>query len=99
MLVENSTFSENLDSFSTNAPFKIFNIGYGKPIELMKFIKILEDTLGIKSKKEFVSMQMGDVKNTFANTTELQKWIGYKPIVDVEEGVKKFCKWFLKYYS
>ena len=85
--------------FSSEAPFRIFNLGNGKPIELMAFIKILEDTLGIKSNKEFLNMQKGDVENTFANTTELEKWIRYSPITSIETGVENFCKWYLKYFK
>ena len=80
------------------APHRIFNIGNNNPIKLMTFIEILEENLGFKSKKEFEPMQPGDVKSTLSDSSKLQEWIGFSPIVDIKEGVKKFSKWFLDFY-
>ena len=81
------------------APYRIFNIGNGKPVELMEFIKILERNLGISAKKEFTDMQKGDVIETFADTTALQNWVGYSPKTNIEEGIEKFVKWYKDFYK
>lgn len=88
----------NLNISLTSAPFKIFNIGRGEPIELMKFIEILENCLGIESKKKFCSMQKGDVVETWANITSLEKWVGYKPQTSIEKGIEVFINWYKDYY-
>ena len=80
-------------------PNKIFNIGFGKPIMLNYFIELLEENLSIKAIKKFEPIQPGDVKKTFSDTHLLEEWIGYKPKISVEEGVRRFANWFLKYYS
>ena len=80
-------------------PNKIFNIGFGKPIKLNYFIELLEDNLSIKAIKKFEPIQPGDVKKTFSDTHLLEEWIGYKPKISVEEGVRRFASWFLEYYS
>ena len=82
-----------------NVPNKIFNIGFGKPIMLNYFIELLEDNLSIKAIKKFEPIQPGDVKKTFSDTHLLEEWIGYKPKISVEEGVRRFASWFLEYYS
>ncbi len=82
-----------------NIPNQIFNIGFGKPVNLEYFIELLEDSLSIKAIKNYESMQIGDAINTFANTNKLERWINYKPKVNIETGVKKFAEWFLSYYS
>ena len=80
-------------------PNKIFNIGFGKPIMLNYFIELLEDNLSIKAIKKFEPIQPGDVEKTFSDTHLLEDWIGYKPKISVEEGVRRFASWFLEYYS
>ena len=80
-------------------PNKIFNIGFGKPILLNYFIELLEENLSIKAIKKFEPIQPGDVEKTFSNTKLLEEWIGYKPAVSVEEGVRRFASWFLEYNS
>ena len=81
------------------APYKVFNIGNSKPINLMKYINEIEKSLGIAAKKEYLPMQDGDVKATSANTELLEKWINYKPNTTVKEGVKKFVDWYKNYYK
>jgi len=75
--------------------FKIFNIGFGKPLNLMSFIKLIEKELSIQAKLKLISNQDGDMKITFSNTSLLEKWILYKPKVPISEGIKKFVKWYL----
>ena len=86
---------ENASSF---APYRIFNIGNNQPIKLLKFIEILEETIGIKAIKNFLPMQLGDVKETFANTDLLNEWVGFKPSTKIEDGIKNFAEWYKNYY-
>ena len=83
---------------AASAPYRIFNIGNGKPIELMDFINILERNLGIVAKKEFTDMQKGDVVETFADTSALKKWIDYSPKTNIEDGIEKFVRWYRDFY-
>jgi len=80
-------------------PHKIFNIGNGQPIELLKFIEILENAFSLKAKKILKDIQPGDVEKTYADTSSLYQWVGYKPKVNIEIGIKKFVDWFLQYYG
>lgn len=73
----------------------IYNIGRGCPVDLMKFIHILETELGKKAVKEYLPMQKGDVKTTFADTSRLKKDFGYSPQTSLETGVNEFAKWFI----
>ena len=84
---------------SSSAPFRIFNIGNGRPIELMEFIKVLEKELGVVSMKEFLDMQIGDVVETWASTEALNKWINYRPSTKIDYGVKKFIQWYRDFYD
>jgi UDP-glucuronate 4-epimerase len=81
------------------APYKIYNIGRGKPVRLMDFIEALEEVIGKKAKKNLLPMQPGDVPSTYADTTALEKELGYKPKVDVKEGIEKFVKWYREFYK
>ena len=84
---------------SSFAPYRIFNIGNNKPIELLKFIEILEYELGLKAVKNFLPIQPGDVEATFANTDLLESWVDFKPSTSIETGVNKFAKWYLDFYN
>ena len=87
----------NPNPSSSFVPHRIFNIGKSDPINLNHFINILESALGKKAIKKFKPMQKGDVLETFADTNQLNEWIGYKPKTSIEEGVKKFADWYLNY--
>lgn len=78
-------------------PYNIFNIGNNQPIELERFIKAIESACGKEARKIMLSMQAGDVERTFADTGRLEKIIGYKPRMEIEEGVKRFCDWYKKW--
>ena len=82
-----------------SAPYRIFNIGNGKPIDLMDFVRNLENTIGLKVSKEFCSMQPGDVKETWASTTKLKEWIEYSPKTSLKEGLELFVNWYKRYYK
>ncbi len=91
--------SLNPDQSSSFAPYRIFNIGNSQPIELLRFIEILEDFLGVKAIKNFKPIQPGDVEATAANTNLLKSWIGFKPQTSLEFGVDKFARWYIDYYK
>lgn len=86
------------DPASSRAPYRIYNIGRGEPVELMDFIGALERELGTTAKKNFMPMQPGDMVATWADTTDLQK-LGYRPAVSVDEGVRRFVEWYRQWDS
>lgn len=88
-----------INQFDMKIPNQIFNIGFGESVNLDYFIGLLEDALSIKAIRQYEAMQLGDVEKTFADTSKLVNWIGYKPKIKIEDGIKIFAKWFLKYYS
>jgi UDP-glucuronate 4-epimerase len=87
------------DPATSNAPYRVFNIGNGNPTPLMDYIGALESALGITAKKNFLPMQPGDVSATSADTSELGKWVGFQPDTKVAVGVQKFAKWYLSHYA
>ncbi|MGC6415166.1 MAG: NAD-dependent epimerase/dehydratase family protein [Bacteroidia bacterium] len=84
---------------SSSAPYRIFNIGNGSPVELMRYIKAVESSLGVKGKYNMMEIQPGDVPATHADTAALEKYIGFKPETTVEKGVDKFLDWYKEYYN
>ncbi|MCK7596381.1 NAD-dependent epimerase [Microbulbifer sp. CAU 1566] len=84
---------------TSNAPFRIFNIGNGNPAQLSDYIDALEEALGKTAIREMLPMQPGDIPDTHADTRKLQQAIGYKPDTSVREGVQKFVEWYRAYYS
>jgi len=86
------------DPASSSAPYRVYNIGNQNPVELMDYINELEKNLNIKSEKEFLPIQPGDVQDTYADISDLENDFKYKPRTSVEEGVKNFTDWFLNYY-
>ncbi|WP_340081630.1 NAD-dependent epimerase [Terribacillus sp. FSL K6-0262] len=88
----------NLKPNTSYAPYRIFNIGNNKPTKLMDFIEELESVLGIEAKKEFLPMQLGDVKSTFADIDDLNELTGFNPRTDLKEGLSKFADWYREFY-
>ncbi|KJG14833.1 NAD-dependent epimerase [Photobacterium iliopiscarium] len=84
---------------SSSAPYSIYNIGHGSPINLMEFIKAIETELGIEATKNFRGMQPGDVYQTYADTQDLFKVTGYTPKVGVKEGVANLVRWYKEFYN
>lgn len=80
-------------------PYKIYNIGNNKPEKLMVFIETLEKVLGREAKKEFLPMQPGDVYQTYADVTDLERDFGFKPATSIEKGLQKFADWYKVYYN
>lgn len=91
--------SANPSPHSSCAPWRIHNIGNGSPIELMRFIEILEMCLGKEAKKTFLPMQPGDVAETSASVETLEAMTGYRPNTSIEEGVRNFVDWYQRYYA
>lgn len=81
------------------APYKIYNIGNNKPVELGYFIEVLEDCLGTKAVKNLRPIQPGDVPETYANIDDLQKDVGFKPSTSIEVGIPRFVEWYRSFYG
>lgn len=91
--------SDNPDPATSNAPFRVFNIGNNNPVKLSAYIEAIEDALGKKAIKNLLPLQPGDVADTFADSSELEKATGYKPATPVKEGVTSFVNWYRSYYQ
>lgn len=89
----------NPDAGSSNAPYRIYNLGCGNPVNLLDYIQAIEEATGKKASKEFLPMQAGDVLSTHASTRRLQTNLGYLPTVDYRDGVARFVRWYLRFYS
>jgi UDP-glucuronate 4-epimerase len=87
------------DPATSFAPYRIYNIGNTKPVELMYYIEILEQKLGRKAIKNFLPMQDGEVTETYSDIDDLIKEIGFKPSTTIEVGIGKFVDWYLDYYK
>jgi UDP-glucuronate 4-epimerase len=87
------------DPHSSNAPYRLYNIGSNNPINLMRYIEVLEETLGIEAKKNYLPLQPGDVPDTFADVTDLMRDVGYKPETPIEDGIRNFVAWYKDYYG
>jgi len=87
------------DPATSNMPWRLFNIGNGTPVELSRYIELIEENLGRKATRELLPMQPGDVPDTCADTTSLTQATGYRPGTPVEVGVKRFIDWYCEYYK
>ena len=96
---EKKSISNLNSNFILDAPFNVYNLGGGKPINLMEFIKIIEKILNIKADCNFVKMQQGDVYSTNSDTANLFKALSFKPKVKIEDGLVKFIEWFKSYHG
>jgi UDP-glucuronate 4-epimerase len=84
---------------SSIAPYKLYNLGNNKPVKLLDFIRIIEKSIGVKAKLNFLPMQPGDVVKTWADITDLKNDFDYKPETSINIGIPKFINWFKKYYK
>ncbi len=89
----------NPDSASSFAPYKLYNIGNNQPVELMRFVEIIEEKMGKKAIRNFMPMQPGDVPETYADVDDLINAVGFKPNTSIEEGISKFVDWYKDYYK
>ena len=90
--------SDDPDPATSRAPYRLYNIGNQRPIDLMRYIEVLEDCLGKKAEKNFLPLQPGDVPDTWADVEDLVKDVGYRPETSIEEGVRNFVDWYLMNY-
>lgn len=96
----NPEWDETKDNLSESfAPYKVYNIGNNQPVQLEKFISVLEDKIGKKAERIYMEMQPGDVVRTYADTSDLEKVIGFKPSTSIEDGLEKFATWYKDFYS
>ena len=91
--------SSNPDPATSWVPYRVYNIGNHNSVNLLEFIKVLENCLGKKAIIEMFPMQTGDVKATYANVDALMKNVGFKPSTSIQVGMKKFVDWYLEYYT
>ncbi len=87
------------DPGTSFAPYRIFNIGNNQPVELMRFIEVIEEKLGRKAIKNLLPLQDGDVPATFADVDDLMREVDFKPATPIEIGIGNFIDWYLKYYN
>ncbi|TGG95229.1 NAD-dependent epimerase [Natronospirillum operosum] len=91
--------SNHPDPATSNAPYRIFNIGNNNPVKLSAYIEAIEDALGMKADRDLLPLQPGDVPDTFADSTALEQAVNYKPDTPVKEGVANFVAWYRDYYQ
>jgi UDP-glucuronate 4-epimerase len=91
--------SERPDPATSKSPYRIYNIGNQQPVELMRYIEVLEECLGRKAEKNLLPLQLGDVPDTWADVEDLARDVGYRPSTPVEQGVRNFVDWYLEYYK
>jgi UDP-glucuronate 4-epimerase len=82
-----------------SVPFKIYNLGKSKPVDINSFIQLLEDAIGKKAIKEYLPMHPGEVEETFADITEATNDIGFNPKVELGQGIEKFISWYMSYFN
>lgn len=91
--------SDTPDPATSNAPYRLFNIGNNNPVKLSAYIEALEEALGKKAIKDLLPLQPGDVPDTYADSSELEQAVGYKPATPVKEGVANFVEWYKTFYG
>ncbi|MEO8732124.1 MAG: NAD-dependent epimerase [Rhodoferax sp.] len=87
------------DPATSNAPYRIFNIGNNNPVPLLDFVACIEDALGKKAEKRLLPLQDGDVPATYANTDALNDWVGFVPGTTIQTGIGNFVAWYRDYYQ
>jgi len=95
----NPTFSTaSPDPASSSVPWRLYNIGNNKPVELLEVVRLLEETIGKKAKRELLPMQPGDVSATYANIDDLVRDVGFRPSTPIGEGIARFIEWYRTYH-
>jgi UDP-glucuronate 4-epimerase len=87
------------DPGTSLSPYRLYNIGSNNPVELSRFIEVIEERVGRKARKNLLPLQPGDVPDTYANVDALIQDVGYKPATPVEEGIARFVDWYRDYYK
>lgn len=90
---------ENPDPATSLAPWRVYNIGNSQPVQLLRYIEVIEQCLGKTAKKNLLPMQPGDVPDTYADVEALKQDVGYCPNTPIEIGIKRFVNWYLSYYK
>jgi len=91
--------SDAPDPGSSRAPYRLYNIGNNQPVELLRYIEVLEDCLGRKAERNLLPLQQGDVPDTWADIDDLQRDVAYTPATPVELGIRNFVDWYVQYYK
>ena len=91
--------SDAPDSATGRAPYRLYNIGSNNPVELLRYIELIEECLGKKAEKNFLPLQPGDVPDTYADVDSLMEDVGYKPATPIEVGIARFVEWYRDYYQ
>ena len=91
--------SDDPNPSTSRAPYRLYNIGNQQPVELLRYIEVLEQCLGRKAQKNLLPLQPGDVPDTWADVEALVADVGYRPSTPIETGVKRFVEWYLEYYG
>jgi len=91
--------SRNPDPATSSAPYRVYNIGNNRPVDLSHYIETLEKCLGKKAERNLLPLQLGDVPDTYADVDDLVRDVGYKPATTVEQGVRAFVDWYRSYYK
>jgi UDP-glucuronate 4-epimerase len=94
-----SVLQESAGAFLSNARYKIYNLGNHQPVDLLRFIEVIEQALGIEARRTFLPMQPGDVVSTYAQMDDLYEATGFRPTTPIEEGLPKFVQWYREYYA
>jgi UDP-glucuronate 4-epimerase len=84
---------------TSSAPYRVYNIGNHQPVELLRYIEVLEDCLGRKAERNLLPLQPGDVPDTHADVTALQRDTGYAPATSIDVGVRRFVEWYRGFYA
>ena len=90
---------EKPDPSCSKAPYKVYNIGNSSPVRLMDFIEAIEQSIGREAEKNMLPIQPGDVPATWADTTDLERDLGYRPDTPIKVGVERFVKWYKDFYK
>jgi UDP-glucuronate 4-epimerase len=89
----------NPNPATSSAPYRLYNIGSHRPIELARYIELIEENLGLTAQKNLLPLQAGDVPDTYADVSELTMDVGYSPSTPVETGVERFVAWYRGYFG
>jgi UDP-glucuronate 4-epimerase len=84
---------------TSSAPYRVYNIGNHQPVELLRYIEVLEECLGRKAERNLLPLQPGDVPDTYADVEALQRDTGYSPSTSIETGIRRFVDWYKSYYQ
>jgi UDP-glucuronate 4-epimerase len=85
------------DPGSSNAPWRVYNIGNNKPVELLEVVRLLEEAIGKSAKRELLPMQPGDVPATYADVDDLMRDVGFRPATPIRDGIARFVAWYRDY--